>query len=167
MFFYFWSCRVIPPSQELNLRPAPCIGSRVSTTESPGKSFLELLELGLKEVLISSMTVLAKGANNTLQIDPIMKYDQPRKSPSFKGKWAVLTDDVSTVEQAGPSWAQGFTGGQRPDPVRAGSRSLQAAVTSGVALLCSGSEHRPFIHWSMTNSCFFFSYKLFQKYFQI
>lgn len=96
------------PSQEWNPRPA--LEEESQPLNHQGGPSSSCFELGLKEVLIFSMKVLAKGANNTLQVACIMKYDQPRKSPSFTGRWAVFTDDISTVEQAGPGWAQGFTG---------------------------------------------------------
>lgn len=155
---------MIPPSQQLNLHPALEAGSQpLNHQGSPSSS---CFELGLKEVLISSMKGLAKGANNTLQIDPIMKYNQPRKSPSFKGKWAVLTDDVSTVEQAGPSWAQGFTGGSVL--TRSGQGPAVYRPQSLLGLLSVQGLNTGLLftdQWPI--AVLFVSYKLFQKYFKI
>lgn len=43
------------------------------------------------------MTVAVDDANNILQIGSVMKYEQPRKSPSFNVKGTVFIDNVSTA----------------------------------------------------------------------
>lgn len=43
------------------------------------------------------MRVVVDDANNILQIGSVMKYEQPRKSPSFNVKCTVLIDNVSAA----------------------------------------------------------------------
>lgn len=103
------------------------------------------------------MTVAVDDANNILQIGSVMKYEQPRKSPSFNVKGTVFIDNVSTavtnyvakVVFHSKSKLSSVWTAERASPLsgqRAGSSSLWTTVTCGVTLLCSGSEHRPFIY---------------------